>query len=57
MHTSSSGIVTADNQLGYHLQNVFIVIAINMCNSEGYGRILKKMTSGQLGRSDRYPVR
>ena len=45
------------NQLGYYLQNVFIVIATNMCNSEGYERVLKKMTSGQLGRSDRYRVR
>ena len=52
----NSGIVT-DNQLGYYLQNVFIVIATNMCNSEGYERVLKKMTSGQLGRSDRYRVR
>ena len=52
----NSGILT-DNQLGYYLQNVFIVIATNMCNSEGYERVLKKMTSGQSGRSDRYRVR
>ena len=54
VHISSSGIVT-DYHLGYYLQNV--VIVINMCNSEGYERVLKKMTSGQLGRSDRYRVR
>ena len=54
VHLSSSGIVT-DYHLGYYLQNV--VIVINMCNSEGYERVLKKMTSGQLGRSDRYRVR
>ena len=54
MRISISEIVSG-NHLGYYLQNV--VIVINMCNSEGYERVLKKMTSGQLGRSDRYRVR